>query len=67
MGFFCIISDNFQDSIENSIKYDTLLCTTLLFHILEQSNTIWWNYTQNTTQKQPKIHFSGTKKTFANS
>ena len=53
--------------MQNSIKYNTLLCTASLVQNLKESDIIWGNYTQNTTQKQLKIHFSGTKKTFANS
>ena len=65
--FFGFFSSIFQDYIKNSITYVTLICTVSLVQVLEESNSIWGTYTQKITQEQPKIHFSGPTKAFANS
>ena len=62
--FFGLISNNFQDYIQNSITYDTLCCTGSLGQISKESDGILGNYTKKTTLKQPKIHSSGPMKTF---
>ena len=64
--FLGFISWDFQDYIKNSVICDTLPCTASLVQILKNSDNIWGSYTQKTTQKQPKIHFSGPTKTFEN-
>ena len=64
--FFGLISWNFQDYIKNHIICKSLLCTASLVKILYTSDIIWGSYTQKTTQKQPKILFSGPTKTFEN-
>ena len=46
--------------------YDTLPCTASLVQIWKESDKIEGSYTQKTTQKQPKIHFSGPRTTFEN-
>ena len=64
--FFGFFSPVFQDFKQNIIRYDTLLRTASLVQIWKESDKIWRSYTQKTTQKQPKIHFSGPSTTFEN-
>ena len=40
---------------------------TASVEILKETDRIWEIYTEKTTQKQPKIHFSGPMKRFENS
>ena len=65
--FFSFFSSIFQNYIKKIITYDALQWIASLVQISNQSDNIWGSYTQKTTLKQPKIHFSGLTKTFENS
>ena len=66
IGFFGLISWDFQDYIKNFIICDTLPCTASLVQISKESDSIWGSCDQKTNQKQPKIQLSAATKIFKN-
>ena len=64
--FFGLISNNFQDYIQNCVTYDTLSCIASVVQVSKELDGILGNYTQKTIQNQPKIHYAGPMKIFEN-
>ena len=56
--FFGLISWTFHSYITNHVICDILPWSASVVQISKESNSIWGSYTQKTTHKQPKIHFS---------
>ena len=66
IGFFGLISWDFQDYIKNFIICGTLPCTASLVQTSKESDSIWGSYDQKTNHKQPKIQLSAATKIFKN-